>query len=163
MASLAARAERIAAEEQLSVAAAEKRVRDHDREVRARAQTLAGVDIDDPAIYHLVINTSSLAIEPLAAALVACAREVDLRASEEGRQQLRDAALAAQGRAALRVHPKFGNAQVEIRCEGGADTCCQFRCTPRVHRHHFARSVKGWLPSRWKRCGRSRRTDHVST
>jgi cytidylate kinase len=119
MASPAARAERVAAEEGLSVAAAEKRVRDHDREVRARAQTLLAVNIDDPVLYHLVINTSTLEIEPLAATLAGCAREVDARASERGRRQLCDASLVAQVRAALLVHPKFGRADVEIRCDGG--------------------------------------------
>src|SRR5437016_10849753 len=57
-ASLASRAKRLEEDEKLAPAAAEKRVRDHDREVRARAQTISAIDIDDPARYHLVLNTS---------------------------------------------------------------------------------------------------------
>ena len=112
------RVERVIADEGLSRAAAEKRVREHDREVRARAQAVIGVDLDDPAFYHLVVNTSMVPMEAFAEALKACTARLDSHHAE-GFQKLRDAALAAQVHAALLTHPKFGSAQVSVQCARG--------------------------------------------
>ena len=112
------RVERVAADEGIGRAAAEKRVRDHDREVRARAQAVIGVDLDDPAFYHLVVNTSMVSLEAFADALKAVAARLDERHAE-GFPRLSDASLAAQVRAALLVHPKFGSAQVAVECGSG--------------------------------------------
>src|SRR6266446_208042 len=51
------RVREVAAEEKLAPAIAERRVRDYDREVRARIQTLFGADIEDPISYGLMLNT----------------------------------------------------------------------------------------------------------
>ncbi len=110
----------IAGSEKLSEAAAEKRVREHDREVRARAATLWGIDIDDAQIYHLVLNTSNLPLETLCATLMTCAQKVSAACPLSGWGELRDMAVAAQVRAGLLSHPKFGHAQVEVHCKAGA-------------------------------------------
>ncbi len=112
------RVERVVADEGIGRAAAEKRVRDHDREVRARAQAVIGVDLDDPAFYHLVVNTSMVSLDAFADALKAVATRLDERHAE-GFPHLSDAALAAQVHAALLVHPKFGSAQVAVQCGSG--------------------------------------------
>jgi len=117
---VARRIERIAQEEKLSQGAAERRVREHDREVRARAQSLTGIDIEDPCHYHLMINTSEMALEPIVKALAAAAREIETRATAEGRRVIRDAAIAEIIRAGLLAHPKFGHAQIEVACRNGA-------------------------------------------
>lgn len=110
----------IAQLEKLSEAAADKRVREHDREVRARAATLWGIDIDDGHLYHLVLNTSNLPLETLCATLMTCAERVSAACPGSGWQELRDMAVAAQVRAGLLSHPKFGHAQVEVLCKAGA-------------------------------------------
>jgi cytidylate kinase len=102
--------------EKLTPAAAEKRVRDHDREVKARAHTLYSFDIDDPALYDLVLNTSTLSLDTLAALLKSCAEKIDGRADRSGWQEIRDAAIAAQVRAALLAHSKFGHAEIGVDC-----------------------------------------------
>jgi cytidylate kinase len=107
-------------EENLSAAAAERRVRDYDREVRARIQTLFDVDIEDPAAHHLTLNTFSTPLEVLASMLAIAAEELDRRVTPEERGQLQDTALAAQVRAALLIHPKIGHAPVEVVCQRGA-------------------------------------------
>lgn len=112
------RVERVIADEGLTRAGAEKRVRDHDREVGARAHAVIGVDLDNPAFYHLVVNTSTVSMEALADALELFATRLDLHHAK-GFQNLRDAALAAQVRAALFTHPKFGSAQVGVQCASG--------------------------------------------
>ncbi len=105
--------------EKLTPGAAEKRVRDHDREVKARAHSLYGFDIDDPCIYDLVLNTSVLSLDTLATALRSGAERIDA-SGDHGLQELRDAAVAAQVRAALLSHPKFGHADISVDCALGA-------------------------------------------
>ena len=63
--------------ENLPTVAAQRRVRDHDREVRARIQTLMGVDIDDPASYDIVVNGYGAPLEICAVGLAACAEQID--------------------------------------------------------------------------------------
>jgi cytidylate kinase len=105
--------------EKLSAVAAQRRVRDHDREVRARIQTLMGIDIDDPSSYDLVVNGNS-PIEISVEALAACMEQIDARVGAEHWQKMRDAATAAQVRAACHAHPKLGHAPIEVYCSAGA-------------------------------------------
>ncbi len=105
--------------EKLTTVAAQRRVRDHDREVRARIQTLTGIDIDDPASYDLALNGYSPS-EVAAAALVACAERIDAQVRPEQWDKMRDAATAAQVRAACHAHPKLGHAPIEVQCSAGA-------------------------------------------
>src|SRR5262245_29723886 len=44
-------------EERLSATGAEKHVREIDRETKARSQSLSGIDVDDPTIYVLIVNS----------------------------------------------------------------------------------------------------------
>jgi cytidylate kinase len=109
-----------AAEEKLTEALAEARVRDYDREVRARIQTLFGIDIDDPSSYNLVLNVFAVPLESSAALLASFATEVDRTASAAQWSRMHDAALVAEVRAALLSHPKLGNAPFRVQCSGGA-------------------------------------------
>jgi Cytidylate kinase-like family len=112
---------RIAAmEEKLTAALAEARVRDYDREVRARIQTLFGIDIDDPSNYNLVLNVFAVPLEASASLLAYFAGEVDRVATIEQWGRMRDAALTAEVRAALLSHPKLGNAPFRVQCSAGA-------------------------------------------
>lgn len=115
-----ARAAEIGTDEQLTPPVAERRVRDYDRELRARVQTLMGVDIDDPANYTVTLNTFALPLEMLASALSTLALEIDRAARPEQWCKMRDTALAAEVRAALMLHPKIGHAPFEVRCDAGA-------------------------------------------
>ncbi len=119
MAPVAERAKQVAKEEKLAATAAEKRVRDFDTEVKARTQSLFGQDIDDPAIYDLVINTARLPLGSHANTLVALAKHLDSQQSAERTRCMRDAAVAAQVHAALVAHPKIGDSQVSVHCSSG--------------------------------------------
>lgn len=114
------RAKLVAEVEKLSAVAAQRRVRDYDREVRARIQTLTGVDIEDPASFDLVINGFGAPLEVSAAALGIYAERIDAQARPEQWQRMRDAATAAQVRAACHAHPKLGHAPIEVECNAGA-------------------------------------------
>ncbi len=109
----------VAETEKLSAVAAQRRVRDHDREVSARIQTLTGVDIEDPAFFDIVINGYGAPLEFSAAALAAYAERIDARVRPEQWQRMRDAATAAQVRAACHAHPKLGHAPIEVACSAG--------------------------------------------
>jgi cytidylate kinase len=118
--SLEDRMARVAGDEKLSRGAAEKRVRDYDHEIRSRVQTVCAVDIEDPNLYALVLNSSAMKITGCAAALAAAAREIDSRVTAEDWQQLRDAAIGAQVRAAIHAHPQLKSSQIDIECSDGA-------------------------------------------
>ncbi len=120
MASFDRRVANVAECEKLNRAAAEKRVREFDREVKARQQTLYAINVDDPGLYHLVLNTSAIALEVLVASLKSATQELDARGDGRGRQEIQDASIAAQVHAALLAHPKFGHAQISVDCTRGA-------------------------------------------
>jgi cytidylate kinase len=109
----------VAAEEELSLAVAERRVRDYDREMRARIQTLLNVDLDEPSNFTLALNTFAMPLKTAAAVLASLAEEIDGAAQEDHWRAIRDAALAAEVRAALIFHPKIGHAPLEVQCAGG--------------------------------------------
>lgn len=120
IAPLADRVRQVAVDEQLSPAAADKRVREFDGEVKARTQTLFGVDIDDPLLYDLMINTARRPLGVHAATLAAAAGRLDLACDAADSCMMRDAAIAAQVHAALVAHPKIRDAQVAVNCSSGA-------------------------------------------
>jgi cytidylate kinase len=119
MAPVADRIKQVAREEKLAAGAAEKRVRDFDTEVKARIQTLFGQDIEDPAIYDLVINTARLSLASHANTLAALATHIDSESSPDRTKCMVDAAIAAQVHAALVAHPKIGDAQMSVNCSAG--------------------------------------------
>jgi len=120
LAALPVRVRNVVEIEKLAPAAAEKRVRDHDREVKARALSLYNFDIDDPHAYDLVLNTSVLPLATIAETLRSCAEKIHASVDGRGLQEIRDAAVAAQVRAALLSHPKFGLADIIVECDRGA-------------------------------------------
>jgi cytidylate kinase len=113
------RAQEVAREEKLSEPVAERRIRDYDRELRARIQTLFNYDLDEPANFSLVLNTFAMPLGTSASMLAALARDLDRGTRPEEWQRMRDAALEAEVRAALILHPKIGHAPVEVQCAGG--------------------------------------------
>ena len=119
VAPFAERVKRVAAEEKRPLATAERRLRDHDREIRRRIMTLSGFDLDEPGNYHLLLNVFSAPMDALVDALHVCAQHIDRAASAAAWQALRDTALAVQVRAALMSHPKLRNAPVKVSCHAG--------------------------------------------
>lgn len=120
MASFPLRVRNIIEVEKLGATAAEKRVRDHDREVKARAAALYSFDIDDPHAYDLMLNTSVLPLPTIAETLRSCIERITSSSDGRGLQELRDASVAAQVRAALLSHPKFLHAEINVGCAEGA-------------------------------------------
>jgi cytidylate kinase len=117
---LSERVKEVAAEEKLAPAVAERRVRDYDREVRARMQTLFEVDIEDASAHHLTLNTFTTPMPMLLSMMTSAVAEIDRTAGPSQWRLMRDSALAAEVRAMLLVHPKIGHAPLEVNCASGA-------------------------------------------
>ncbi len=116
------RKRQVAADENLEPAVAARRLRDYGREVRSRLQTMLNIDMDDPSVYDLVINTAAMPMSTLAELLADWARLADRGAGAESRIKLRDAAITAQVRAALFAHPKIGSAAINVETANGVVT-----------------------------------------
>ncbi len=119
VAPFAMRVNQVAADEKIDAHAAEKLVREHDRELHERSHSLSGIDIDDVTQYDAVINSAGHPAEIIIASLAETARRIDELAGPTCRQQLRDLAIEAQIRAALLAHPKVLDAQIGIQCKSG--------------------------------------------
>ena len=122
VAPLEERVKQIAGEEKLDLASAQRRALHHDREVRARVQSLSNVDIEDPTVYDLVVNTTGHPLPSLATCVIELTHTIEGRACSEHRETVCDAAIAQQVRAALLAHPKIGEAPVEVSCRTGVVT-----------------------------------------
>jgi len=94
-------------------------VRDYDREMRARIQTLYNLDLDEPTNFDLVVNTYARPLTMLAKMLAGLALGIDETIQPEDWQQMRDAAVAAEVRAAPMLHPKIGHTSLEVHCVKG--------------------------------------------
>ena len=116
------RVRRVMAEERLSARLAEHRVHESDREVHARMRSILKVDVEDPQLYDVILNTSSAPLDMLAAIVIDLARAVAGSCSANSRILLKDACITAQVRAALMVHPKIGHASLEVMSGEGAVT-----------------------------------------
>jgi cytidylate kinase len=119
IAPFAVRVLQVVADEKLDHSAAEKHVRDFDTTVKARTQSLFGIDLDDPVHYDVTINTARHSLAYFVATLAAIARSLDAEADAARLQTMRDAATAAGVHAALMAHPQIRDAQVEVGCRSG--------------------------------------------
>ncbi len=81
-------------------------VRRDDAEKSGRMRYLYEVDIRDPALYDLVINTEKLTTEAAVELLSGLVRRPELALTKAGQQMVADRALAAQVQVALATHPE---------------------------------------------------------
>ncbi|HKD69354.1 MAG TPA: cytidylate kinase family protein [Candidatus Binataceae bacterium] len=106
-------------EEKLDAAAAERRVRHYDQEVRARIQRSLGVDLEEHSRYDLIVNTASRPMQWFVSTIADLANAIDREADPRSIQVIKDESLAAQVRAALLAHPKMGHAPIEVEAKSG--------------------------------------------
>jgi len=94
-------------------------VRHSDRERAARVKFLYQIDVDDPLLYDLVLNTERLAVETGAALIRETLRDERFQSIETGRKEVVDLSLAALARAALMAHPQVGARSLVVTCKDG--------------------------------------------
>jgi cytidylate kinase len=113
------RAERIRQAQGLVESAALDVVRESDRERASRMRFLYHVDIDDPRLYDLVINTERLAVTEGAALVRQALGAGRLRPTPQGVGIVRDLALAAQAKARLLRDGRTRSLHVSATAESG--------------------------------------------
>jgi len=95
----------------------------HDDAGRAgRIRYLYGVDIRDPALYHLVINTTRVATAAAVELLAILARRPEFTPTEVGQRILLDRKLASLVDVALAQNSETRKRRITVAAEGGVAT-----------------------------------------
>lgn len=113
------RAERVVQQQGLTDEAAADLVRRTDRERASRVRFLYDVDLDDPLLYDLVLNTERLGVDAGARILADALAEERYQPTSESRRALADLNVAAQVRASLKANPVTRSLKVQVECQGG--------------------------------------------
>ena len=113
------RAQRLEHQQGLTQEASLEYVRQSDRERAARVKFLYRVDVDDPLLYDLMLNTDRLTVEKGAALIRETLRGDHFQSIEAGRKEVVDLSLAALARAALIAHPEVQARNITVTCKDG--------------------------------------------
>lgn len=113
------RAERVAQAQGLDPTAALDRVRQSDRERGGRVWFLHHVDLENPLLYDLVINTDRLEAEEGARLVQQALQHPRFRSTEASRLTMRDLSLVAQVRAVLVADPVTRGHSISVDCTDG--------------------------------------------
>ena len=113
------RAERVAQAQGLDPTAALDRIRHSDRERGGRVWFLHHVDLEDPLLYDLVINTDRLEAEEGAWLVQQALQHPRFRSTEASRLTMRDLSLVAQARAVLVADPVTCSRSISVDCRDG--------------------------------------------
>jgi cytidylate kinase len=114
------RARRIEQQQGLTAEAALDVVRQSDRERAARVKFLYHVDVDDPLLYDLVLNTERMTAEEGARHLREMVREERFQSTETSRAGLADLNVVAQARALFMADPTLSGRQLFVTASRGA-------------------------------------------
>ncbi len=102
--------------------AAAELVRRDDTEKAGRMRYLYEVDIGDPTLYDIVINTEKLARDAAVEMIERAVRHPDLATTEAGRRIVADRALASRVQVALAMHPETRRYRIAVEAQNGVVT-----------------------------------------
>jgi len=97
-------------------------VRRDDAEKSGRMRYLYEVDVRDPALYELVINTEKVTIEAGVEVLSGLVRRPELATTLAGSQLVADRALASKVQVALATHPETRKFRITVEAKQGVVT-----------------------------------------
>ena len=97
-------------------------IRRDDIQKSARMRYLFDVDLKDPGLYDVHINTAVLSRAAAVQMLANLARQPELATTEAGRQLVADRALASQVEVALAGHPDLRRRAINVESRQGAVT-----------------------------------------
>jgi cytidylate kinase len=97
-------------------------VRRDDAEKAGRMRYLYEVDIVDPNLYDLVINTERLRCEPVVEMLERALRRPEMTTTDGGRRVVASRALASRVQVALATHPDTRRYRVTVEADNGVVT-----------------------------------------
>jgi cytidylate kinase len=113
------RADRVEQQQGLTREAALGHVRQSDQERAARVKFLYHLNVDDPLLYDLVLNTDRMTADEGARLLQAAVQEGRFQTSDASRRELADLAIVARGKAAFTATPLIDARRVFISSSGG--------------------------------------------
>jgi cytidylate kinase len=94
-------------------------IRRDDTERAGRMRYLYEVDLSDPALYDLVINTENLAVPTAVEFVVGAVGRPDLQTTPPGAQLVADRALASRVQVALATHPETRKYRITVEAKAG--------------------------------------------
>jgi cytidylate kinase len=97
-------------------------VRRDDLEKAGRMRYLYEVDIADPMLYELIVNTEQVRHEAVVQMLEALAHRPEMTTSETGRQTIASRALASRVQVALATHPDTRRYRITVEAQSGIVT-----------------------------------------
>ena len=97
-------------------------VRRDDAEKSGRGRYLYEVDINDPSLYELVLNTEKLSSEAAVELIAAAALRPDFVTTEAGKQIVTDRSLGSRVQVALATHPETRKYQITVEAQRGLVT-----------------------------------------
>jgi cytidylate kinase len=97
-------------------------VRRDDAEKAGRMRYLYEVDVGDPALYDLVVNTEKLSYEAAVEMIEHVVRRPELATSEAGRKVVAARALASRVQVALAMHPETRRYRITVEAHDGVVT-----------------------------------------
>ncbi len=97
-------------------------VRRDDVEKSGRMRYLYEVDIADPTLYELVVNTEKMKYEALVAVIEGFVRRPDMATTDAGRQMVVSRALASRVQVALATHPETRRYRITVEAQAGVVT-----------------------------------------
>ncbi|MBI3030213.1 MAG: cytidylate kinase family protein [Candidatus Rokubacteria bacterium] len=97
-------------------------VRRDDAEKAGRFRYLYELDINDPSLYELVLNTEKVSTETAVELIATAARRPDFATTEAGRQVVADRALASRVQVALATQPETRKYRITVEAQQGVVT-----------------------------------------
>jgi cytidylate kinase len=97
-------------------------VRRDDSDKAGRMRYLYEVDVSDPALYDLVVNTEKLSYDAAVDAIVGVVRRPELATTDAGRRVVASRALASRVQVALATHPETRKYRFTVDAEDGVVT-----------------------------------------
>lgn len=97
-------------------------VRRDDNDRAGRMKYLYEVDISDPALYDVVINTEKLAYDAAVQVIEGLARRPELQTTDAGREIVASRVLASRVQVALATHPETRKHRITVEAKDGVVT-----------------------------------------
>jgi cytidylate kinase len=97
-------------------------VRRDDAEKSGRMRYLYEVDIADPMLYEMLVNTEKLRYDAVVEMLESVVRRPEMATTEEGRRLVAARALASRVQVALATHPETRRYRITVEAEDGIVT-----------------------------------------
>ena len=97
-------------------------VRRDDTEKSGRMKYLYEVDVADPTLYELIVNTEKVRHDAVVDIVERLVRRPEMVTTDEGRQIVASRALASRVQVALATHPETRRYRITVEAHGGTVT-----------------------------------------